>query len=62
MKALDQIIETWCLKAHGLEENAKLLRSNGMLESARGQRIRAETIRQLVSELQHEQETAGRAA
>lgn len=62
MKAITQLLQAWHLQATGLEQNAELLRRNGMLESARGQRIRAEILRQMISELQHELDKEGRAA
>lgn len=62
MKAITQLLQAWHLQATGLEQNAELLRRNGMLESARGQRIRAEILRQMISELQRELDKEGRAA
>lgn len=46
------------MRAAALEDSAERLRNCGMYESARGERVRAETMRSMVSDLQHAIATA----
>jgi len=54
LNSIETLIAALTARAEGHDAAAAKLRTNGMFESARGERLRAETLRQVIAEMQEQ--------